>query len=209
MTIPHKTISVCQNIPKLNLAILKKIQKRNSLYRRTRVSGCCCSWRRYKVLRNQIMKDLRIFKLSYFMRLSEASSTDSNRFWCLLQTIRNSPTSYHPYNQVWWFQCNRTSDAEKANVLNTFFSQCFNSSAAVLTPSDVVSMRPSEFVLTNYCVPVILYKLFRMAESCWSWWHLDSYAQSNICKCCTLSKQTFNLSIRCCQIPTEWKLANI
>ena len=104
------------------------------------------------------MKDLRIFKLSYFMRLSEASSTDPNRFWCLLQTIRNSPTTIPTIKYGGSMQCNRTSDVEKANVLNPFFSQCFNSSAAVLTPSDVVSMRPSEFVLTNYCVPVILYK---------------------------------------------------
>ena len=79
------------------------------------------------------------------MHLSEASSTDLNRFWCLLQTIRNSPTTIPTIKYGGSIQCNRTSDAEKANVLNTFFSQCFNSSAAVLTPSDVVSLRPSEF----------------------------------------------------------------
>ena len=49
-TVPHKTISVRQNIPWLNLAILKKIRKRNSLCHKARVSGCCRSWRRYKAL---------------------------------------------------------------------------------------------------------------------------------------------------------------
>lgn len=55
--IPYKTLCP-PNIPWLNLAILKKIQKRNTLYHKATISGCCHSRRKYKALRNQVMKKL-------------------------------------------------------------------------------------------------------------------------------------------------------
>ena len=206
-TIPRKTISVRQNIPWLNLAILKKIRKRSSLYCKARVSGCCRSW---KVLRNQIVKDLRISKPSYFMRLSEASSTDPNRFWCLLQTIRKSPTTIPTVN---YGGSSATSDAEDANVLNTFFSQCFNSSAAVLTPSDVVSLRPSEFcpdklLCSSDTVQTLLNGLKKKKAAGPDGISTRMLKATSASVAPSLSK-LFNLSIRCCQIQTEWKLANI
>lgn len=83
-TIPMKTISARHNIPWLNLAILKKIRKRNSLYRKAKASGQSSIWTRYKALRNEIVKDPRVLKVSYFMHLSEASSNNPKQFWHLL-----------------------------------------------------------------------------------------------------------------------------
>ncbi len=120
--IPRKTILVRQNIPWLNLSILKKIRRRNSLYRKAKVYGCFHSWRKYKALRNQTVKELRTSKVSYFQRLSETSSSDPNFFWRLLQTISKSPSTIPTIN---FGGSSASSEVEKANVLNTFFSQCF------------------------------------------------------------------------------------
>ena len=135
-SIPSKLVypSPRFSVPWINDSLLSHIKFRNSLYRSAKRTGPLSLWSYYRYFRNQTLSLLRSLKSRFFQSLSV--SPNSRSFWSAINKIRKKPVS------VPTLLCNGISASTpqaKADVLNEYFSSCFNKSctplSAVATPS--------------------------------------------------------------------------
>ena len=80
--IPRATVKMKTNIPWMNQAIRKAIQKRDSLFCVAKHSLEESDWAKYRRQRNYVVSLLRKSKEAFFQQLN---TTDTNTFW---KTVR-------------------------------------------------------------------------------------------------------------------------
>ena len=112
--IPKVVLPVGKNLPWLTRDIKKAIKARNRIFKRESYSA------RYRKARNKVVSLLRKAKSDYFYHLNPH---DSKSFWksvkYLSKTSSGIPTLIHENVEA-------NTDKEKADLLNKFFSSCFN-----------------------------------------------------------------------------------
>lgn len=134
--IPSKLVypSPCFSIPWINGSLLSHIKFRNSLYRSAKRTRSLSLWSYYRYFRNKTLSLLRSFKCRFFQSLPV--SPNSHSFWSTVNKIHKKPVSVPTllFNGI-----SASTPQAKADVLNEYFSSCFNKSctplSAIATPS--------------------------------------------------------------------------
>ena len=103
------------------------MRKRNTLFRRAKQSGNHQDHVKYCQARNKVVSQLRSAKAAYFRKLNPANP---KQFWKAVKYLNEGSSSIPVLTHN-----NRTfnSDEDKANILNSFFSSCFNDSLPPLS----------------------------------------------------------------------------
>ena len=123
--IPRKTLCSRKNLPWLSKKLVQSMRKRNHLYRLGKVSG---DFSKYKHARNKTVTLLRNAERNFFKRLNPKKSKD---FWRAVKYLRKSKSVIPSLVSNTGTPANTSTD--KANMLNQFFSQCFNHSCLLYT----------------------------------------------------------------------------
>ena len=125
-SIPNRFLPPRRNLPWLTKPIIQSMRKRNILFKNAKLSG---NFAKYKRARNRTASLLKLAKKKYFCSLNPK---DSKKFWKAVKSLNKSkqsiPTLYHD-------DVVACDDADKANLLCSFFSSCFNQSCALISPS--------------------------------------------------------------------------
>ena len=131
-TIPSKLTfpSNISSLPWINHSYLKCVKTRNSLFISAKKGGSPRLWAKYKSYRNETLAYLRQLKSKFFQSLSTSSSPRS--FWSAVERVRSKSISIPSLIQD---GSAVTSSSDKANVLNQYFSSCFNNITTPLSPS--------------------------------------------------------------------------
>ena len=106
------------------------MRQRNTLFKRAKRSGTHQDYARFRQARNKLVGELRTAKSAYFHKLNPSNP---RQFWKAVKHLNKSSSSIPvlTHNDV-----THDSDEAKANVLNSFFSSCFNNSVPALHPLD-------------------------------------------------------------------------
>ena len=167
-------------------------------------------WAKYKLLRNEIISDIRKAKANYLSSLCNSSSI-SSASWKL---IRSLTSSLHMIPDLRVDDGVISDDKEKASAFNTYFSSCFNTSIPPLPAPDqtqLASHRSLE-IEDQLCSPTDVSSII----SAWNCKNssgpdgipisLLKLANHSIASSLSM---LFNKSISSGTVPDEWKLANI
>ena len=145
--IPHAMLPDRKTLPWMTKALVNAIKKRNYYFRKSKQMGDETAYLKYKQLRNKVVKGLREAKRCFFSGLRPSNK----QFWKTLRQINTTKTSI-PALSSSNDTAIATTNAEKANLLNNYFSDCFNVRVSPLSSSDLCHLSPSlcpEHLLTN------------------------------------------------------------
>ena len=116
--------------PWITRRLLKRLTKRNRLYTKAKSSNSPACWRSYRKFHNDTLSLLHALKHHFFRTLSTAANP--LLFWSAITKLPRKPTSTLQFND----STSSTSE-DKANVLNNFFSSCYNRSVPPLLEHEV------------------------------------------------------------------------
>ena len=197
--VPRKVLPSRRNLPWLNKNIRSAMGKRNTLFKKTGYSA------KFRSARNRVISLIRRAKTSYFKNLNPR---DSKKFWKAVKFLNKQQSTIPTLLQG---DQTATSDVEKAELLNAFFSTCFNRSHPPLNehPFDPSATSDNDPSLEEiYCsVPEVEQLLcgLEVSKACG-----PDKISAQMLKHTALSiapsvTKLFNLSIRVGRIPDDWK----
>ena len=128
--IPSALLPTRRNLPWLSKPLIQLMRKRNLLYRKARDSNNQELWDQYRNARNKLVSKLREEKSTYFSRLNPR---DCKNFWQAIKYISKKESSIPTLRDDNSPTVASTS-TDKANMLNNFFSRCFNHALPPLSP---------------------------------------------------------------------------
>ena len=118
--IPQKTIPKKSNLPWLTRDILRVGRRRTLLYRRAKKSGSTRHLQQYKSARNMFVNMLRNAKRVHFNKINNANQ---KLFWKTIKYLQKTRSTIPVLTHN---GASARNDIDKANMLNEFFKQCFN-----------------------------------------------------------------------------------
>ncbi len=196
--VPKKTLPPGKNLPWMSKSLRQAMRKRNAKFKYGKRTG---DYSQFKTARNKFVAQLRQAKKNYFAKLNPRNQ---KRFWKTVKKLSKSASSIPCLSQSW---VDVTDDKGKANLLNSFFATCFNTSHPPLSadnPTDFRSECPDELLCTIEEVEHLLLNLDVSKAS-----GPDGISATMLKRVATSIAPSittlFNLSIRSAQVPTEWK----
>ena len=206
LTIPSKLVSSPPHPPWITRSFLSRIKRRNLLYKRAKSSNSPALWSSYRSFRNATLSYLRSLKAKFFRRLS--SSPNSRSFWSSIKKLRKKSSSIPPLS----FSGDLFhSDASKANLLNDFFSSCFNPSHPV-DPSLIPCSPPPRYPLDLLCShdEILNLLLHLPSDTATGPDEISSrMLRSTAFSIASPLTHIFNLSLSSGIFPSDWKLSHI
>ena len=121
-SVPRRTVPIKSSSPWLNSEIRRLTSKRERLFRLFKRSKSSDHLDKYKSLRNTIVSKVRAAKTAFFENLAQ-SYNDSKKFWSIIKVLNPRPTNSSTLTDGSKVV---SADADKAALLNDFFSSCFN-----------------------------------------------------------------------------------
>ena len=203
-TIPSKKIPLYKNLPWITKEIVDIINERESMYRKYKHSKSIDYLCKYKILRNTAVSMIRSSKQSFLSKLGSPSK-DSKLFWSTINKIKprsNTSSSLTDGSIL------ASTNSDKANLLNKFFSTCFNDSKVPCTYNRSESIDTSDFNISTDQMRILLSELDPSSSTGpdgISSWFLKSFAASIAPSLSSL----FNLSIDQSIVPFRLKLSNV
>ena len=146
--IPHAMLPDRKNLPWMTKVLVNAIKKRNYYFKKSKQTGDEAAFLKYKQLRNKVVNGLREAKHSFFSGLRPSSK----QFWKTLRQINTTKTTISALSSSSSDTAIATTNAEKANLLNNYLSDCFNVRVPPFSSSDLCHLGPSlcpEHLLTN------------------------------------------------------------
>ena len=125
--VPQRSLKLQKSLPWITGDIVGLIKERNFHFLKAKKSNDPIHFALYKSLRNQIVGLLRVAKKDFFNSL--ALPTNSKQFWKTIKMI-NKEQSQIP--SLSYDNLEAVTPKEKADMLNSFFSLCWNYSVAPL-----------------------------------------------------------------------------
>lgn len=206
--IPKGILPKKRNLPWLTKNLVRAMRKRNFFFRRAKKSGLSTHFQQYRNMRNKTVTMMRNAKKSFFSSLCMA---DKKKFWKTMKLLRKDQSTipFLSYNDM-----TAQDDSGKANMLNEFFSECFNSVLPPLSNQEKLSLRqpaeecPEELLFTESEVLHLLQTIDvskatgpdnvsgRMLKA----------TAANIAPSIT---KIFNQSIKTGEFPQTWKRSNV
>ena len=206
LTIPSKLVSTSPHPPWITRSFLSRIRHRNFLFKRAKSSNSLLHWSTYRSFRNETLSFLRSLKAKFFHRLS--SSPSSRSFWSCIKKLRKKSSSIPPLS----LSGNTIhSDASKANLLNDFFSSCFNSSNPI-DPSLNLCSPPTLCPPDLLCSPneILNLLLHLPSDTATGPDNISSrMLKSTAYSIASPLTHIFNLSLKSGILPTDWKFSHI
>ena len=139
--IPNCFLKSRHNLPWLTKPLMRLIRKKNLLFKKAKSTG---NLRKYKTHRNRTLAELRAAKKAYFRKLNPR---DPKSFWKAVKFLAKKPQSIPTLVQG---DTTATTDYDKANLLNSFFHLCFNTSYPPIgSHSEHDSECPEEYLCTE------------------------------------------------------------
>ena len=207
--IPSGVLPRRKNLPWLSKSIRRAIQRRNNAFRRAKHSGSASLWNKFKALRNKTTSMLRNSKQSFFNR--HVNSPDKKQFWKVMKTMRKNKSTIPTLHMN---GTDATTDVDKSNMMNAYFSSCFNTSLPPLN-------NPTR-VVTSDSAPESIDSLLCSEEEVLHLLETIDISKSNgadrisgrMLKATAASiaapvTKLFNLSISTGIFPNKWKLAAV
>ena len=186
-----------ENLPWLTKPIIQSMKKRNMLFRKAKSFG---NFIKYKRAHNRTTNLLKLAKKRYFRSLNPK---DSKKFWKAVKSLNKSKQSILTLSHDGEVACD---DADKANLLCSFFSFCFNQSCAPISPSSNHPLRfpfPDELLCTESEVFDLLATLDTTTAN-----GQDSISARMFKSAASITPsltKLFNMSLMTGCIPTQWK----
>ena len=206
--IPKATLGRRRNLPWLTKNISSAIRKRNYLFNRAKSSGRRDHVEKYKRMRNRVTTMLRNGKKLFFQNLNPHNN---KQFWKAMKYLRKQTSSIPnlSYNN----NVVSSMDQEKANMLNDYFSKCFNRSQPPLQTTDCLNYPladdcPDEILCTESEVTALLMTLDISKASGPDGISARMLRETAEHISPSLTK-IFNLSIKTGSFPSLWKKSNI
>ena len=178
-------------------------------FQKAKETGLRTDFEKYKRLRNKLTLMLKESKRNYLKKLN---TYNKKQFWKAIKSLNQQKTSIPTLSEN---DINATSNHEKAEMLNKFFSKCFNHSLPCLSFADRDDLDPVDEVAAIddiYCT--VEYVEHQLQE-------LDtSKANGPDGISAKMLKETakiiapsvaklFNLSLRTGCFPTHWKTSHV
>ena len=206
--IPKSTLPKRHNLPWLSKSLIQSMKKRNLLYKRAHATNNPTIIAKYRSVRNSLVNKIKKAKSTYFRRLT---TRNSKQFWKIVKRVSKKEITIPTLTDNNTSETATTS-AEKANMLNSFFSRCFNYVCPPLTtatlPPPLTTECPANILCSEEEVYEYLSKLDVSKASGpdgMSAKMLKETAQS-ITPAVT---KLFNISITVRELPSDWKHALI
>ena len=204
--IPKAQVPNRKNLPWLTKEIVRLIRKRNYYYRRYQRGRWAKDQQKYKSLRNKVITMLRDSKAKFFNNLNPKSTKS---FWSAVKYLNKQVSSIPTLVRN---GCSVETDMDKADLLNSYFAECFNKSQPPLSSECYCSPDPESCPLDLFCTEEEIFELLAGIDTTKSngpdgisGKMLKSTA-SSITPALT---KLFNLSIKLGKLPAEWKLARV
>ena len=204
--IPKGVLPRRKNPPWLTKNLLRAMRKRNSLFRRARKTNHPNHWKYFRAYRNKTVSMLRQSKQEFFA--NNLSISNKKQFWKTMKYLNKSqstiPTLSHNGQKA-------NNDLDKANMLNTFFADCFNIKLPPLSASrmDNSSHECPESLLCTEQEVLMMLKAIDTSKASGpdkiSGRMLKETAES----IATPIAMIFNMSIQTGVFPHSWKLSSI
>ena len=158
--IPHTTIKAKRNLPWINIELTKSMRSRNLAYRKAKRANNPNAWTSYRKKRNQVANELKRAKMKFFKSLDPSNPKS---FWKATKLVTKRKSRI----PVLKTECGKliSDDYEKAETMNKFFSDCFNTCEPPLAESDrhlfttSSSTCPPEFLCTEEGILELLLSL--------------------------------------------------
>ena len=152
--IPKAQVPKRKNLPWLTKDIVRLIRRRNYYYRRYQRSKCSKDKLKYQSLRNKVVNMLRDSKSKFFNNLNPKSSKS---FWSAVKYLNKQESSIPTLITN---ECSTETDEDKADLLNTYFAECFNRSQPSLSsecycPPDSMGC-PSDLLCTEEVLELLI-----------------------------------------------------
>ena len=144
--IPHTSIKAKRNLPWINIELTKSLRSRNLAYKKAKRTNNPNYWNTYKKKRNEVANKLKYAKKKFFKSLNPSNK---KLFWKATKIMTKKRTRIPVLKSENGELI--SNDYGKAEILNKFFSNCFNVSEAPLTESD-----RAEFATSSDCPPELL-----------------------------------------------------
>ena len=200
--IPQTVLPDRKNLPWLSKEIIQLIRKRNRYFRQAHSSGNSDDHLKFKQLRNKVVAKLRHAKHEFFSKLQPSNPKVFWKVVKLLNFTENALPTLISDNIT------ATTNLDKANLLNATFASNFNSVLPGPTLDDIPSECPIEFL----CTEDEVYGLLSTLDTTKANGHDDISAKmlkETALSITPVITELFNLSIRLCELPDEWKIARV
>ena len=145
-SVPRRTVPIKSSSPWLNSEIRRLTSKRERLFRLFKRSKSSDHLDKYKSLRNTIVSKVRAAKTAFFENLAQ-SYNDSKKFWSIIKVLNPRPTNSSTLTDGSKVV---SADADKAALLNDFFSSCFNKTFVPSYPSIIQTLLTQPIILIVY-----------------------------------------------------------
>ena len=203
-SIPASTLPPRRNRPWLSKKLIQAIRRRNALHKKAKATN---DFTKYRRCRNKIVNYLRSAKQAYFGKLNPRKPKE---FWKACKLLNKTPSSIPVL-------CNNNttaySNADKAELLNTFFVSCFNRSHAPLDECDFQSITCTDrFPEDLLCdVDFVLKQLASLDSSKATGPDKISALMLKMTASSVAPSITslFNQSLKKGRVPMDWKLSHV
>ena len=199
--IPSKYSSPSSFPPWIDSDLKMKIKRRQKLFTQAKRFNSSTIHQAYCSLRNNIISTIRLKRFQFFRSLSSSSP---KKFWSYVRSTRKTSSSVPPltFNDKIF-----TSDCDKADILNKYFSGCFNSSIPPLSsffPAFCQSSLPPTYLCTQSQVLSLIANLPLDSASGPDFisTRMLKYTAHSIVSPLT---HIFNLSLSSGHVPSDWK----
>ena len=204
--IPKGTLPQRKTPPWMTKNLLRAMCKRNHLFRRARNTNHPTHWQHYRAHRNKTVSMLRQSKQAFFA--NNLSISNKKLFWKTMKYLRKGQST------IPTLSCNgqeANNDIDKANMLNNFFADCFNTKLPPLSVMDMDSGShecPENLLCTEQEVLVLLKSIDTSKASG------PDKISGRMLKETAVSiakpiSMIFNLSIKTGVFPNSWKLSSV
>ena len=126
-SIPSKKLLPRKTLPWLSSKIMRLVRKRNTLFSKAKKSGKLSDRAKYCQMRNRVVNLLRSSKKIYF---NNFNTDDKKQFWKTFKVLNRKQTQVP---MLVLDNAEATTDSEKADMLNTYFAECWNKLVPPLT----------------------------------------------------------------------------
>ena len=203
--IPRKTLPKHKNLPWLSKGLVNSIKRRNLLYKRGKLSG---NLSKYKLMRNKVTRELRRAKKSYFQKINPKKPKE---FWRAIKYLSKRQSSIPTLADEDGNEA--LTGSQKADMLNKFFSNCFNCLSAPLkdwSESDFnLPDDPPDELLCNEDTVCELLASLDVSKSSGPDGISAKMLKHTAVSIAPSVTQLFNLSIKNGRVPRGWKLSTV
>ena len=203
--IPRGFLRSRKNLPWLTKPLIKLIRKRNSLFKAAKNSKSQGAYRKLTVARNQVVALLRRNKSEFFRKLPKSNAKE---FWKSIKLVNKKKSSIPSLEFNGRLVEN---NAEKANVLNDYFNDCFNKRVPSLAdqPSHLLPQNCPEELLCDDVEVLDLISSLNVAKSTGPDGISAKMLKATAASIAPSLTRLFNLSLATGSFPEAWKMARI